>query len=36
MTTTTQHVTALWNYAQHYAMSDNAYGTTYGPSNTAR
>jgi phospholipase C len=25
-------VTGLWNYAQHYAMSDNAYGTTYGPS----
>ncbi len=25
-------VTALWHYAQHYAMSDNAYGTTYGPS----
>jgi phospholipase C len=25
-------VTALWNYAQHYAMNDNAYGTTYGPS----
>ncbi|MGO9293631.1 MAG: phospholipase C [Streptosporangiaceae bacterium] len=25
-------VTALWNYAQHYAMSDNTYGTTYGPS----
>jgi phospholipase C len=25
-------VTALWNYAQHYAMSDNAFGTTYGPS----
>jgi phospholipase C len=25
-------VTALWNYAQHFAMSDNAYGTTYGPS----
>ena len=25
-------VTALWNYAQHYAMSDNAYGTNYGPS----
>jgi len=25
-------VTALWNYAQHYAMSDNMYGTTYGPS----
>ena len=25
-------VTALWNYAQHFAMSDNAYTTTYGPS----
>ena len=25
-------VTALWNYAQHYAMSDNSYGTTFGPS----
>jgi phospholipase C len=25
-------VTALWNYAQKYAMSDNMYGTTYGPS----
>ena len=25
-------VTALWNYAQNYAMSDNMYGTTYGPS----
>ncbi len=25
-------VTALWNYAQHFAMSDNAYGTTFGPS----
>jgi len=25
-------VTALWNYAQHYAMSDNAFGTTFGPS----
>ena len=25
-------VTAFWNYAQHYAMSDNSYGTTYGPS----
>ncbi|HTP14327.1 MAG TPA: alkaline phosphatase family protein, partial [Streptosporangiaceae bacterium] len=25
-------VTALWNYAQHYAMSANAFGTTYGPS----
>jgi phospholipase C len=25
-------VTALWNYAQHYALSDNSYGTTFGPS----
>jgi phospholipase C len=25
-------VTALWNYAQHFAMSDNSYGTNYGPS----
>jgi phospholipase C len=25
-------VTALWNYAQRYAMSDNSYGTTFGPS----
>src|SRR3954454_14456999 len=25
-------VTALWNYAQHYAMSDNSYGSTFGPS----
>jgi phospholipase C len=25
-------VTALWNYAQHYAMSDNSYGTQFGPS----
>ncbi len=25
-------VTALWNYAQHFAMSDNAYGSTFGPS----
>jgi len=24
--------TALWNYAQHFAMSDNSYGTTFGPS----
>ena len=23
-------VTALWNYAQHFAMSDNSYGTTFG------
>ncbi|MBS2963625.1 alkaline phosphatase family protein [Actinocrinis puniceicyclus] len=25
-------VTAMWNYAQNYAMSDNSYDTTYGPS----
>jgi len=25
-------VTAYWNYAQRYAMSDNSYGTTFGPS----
>lgn len=25
-------VTALWNYAQNFAMSDNAYTDTYGPS----
>jgi phospholipase C len=25
-------VTAIWNYAQHFAMSDNAYTDTYGPS----
>ena len=25
-------VTGLWNYAQHFAMSDNSYGTNYGPS----
>ena len=25
-------VTALWNYAQHFAMSDNSYVTTFGPS----
>jgi phospholipase C len=25
-------VTALWNYAQHFAMSDDFYGTTFGPS----
>ncbi|MFZ0784532.1 MAG: alkaline phosphatase family protein [Candidatus Acidiferrales bacterium] len=24
--------TAFWNYAQHFAMSDNSYGTMYGPS----
>ena len=25
-------VTALWNYAQHFAMNDNAFTDTYGPS----
>ena len=25
-------VTALWNYAQYFAMSDNSYDTTFGPS----
>ncbi|MGB8901116.1 MAG: alkaline phosphatase family protein [Methylocella sp.] len=25
-------VTALWNYAQTFAMSDNSFGTTFGPS----
>jgi phospholipase C len=25
-------VTAIWNYAQHYAMSDRFFGTTFGPS----
>jgi phospholipase C len=25
-------VTALWNYAQNFAMSDNSFGTVYGPS----
>jgi phospholipase C len=25
-------VTAVWNYAQHYAMSDRFFGTTFGPS----
>jgi phospholipase C len=25
-------VTALWNYAQRFAMSDNSYSTNYGPS----
>ncbi|MGB6332772.1 MAG: alkaline phosphatase family protein [Candidatus Sulfotelmatobacter sp.] len=24
--------TGLWNYAQHYAMSDNSYSTNFGPS----
>jgi phospholipase C len=25
-------VTGLWNYAQHFAMSDNSYASTFGPS----
>ncbi|HEX8753459.1 MAG TPA: alkaline phosphatase family protein [Solirubrobacterales bacterium] len=25
-------VTGLWNYAQHFAMSDNSYSPTFGPS----
>ena len=25
-------VTAMWNYAQRFAMSDNSYGTNFGPS----
>jgi phospholipase C len=25
-------VTALWNYAQHYALNDNSYNNQYGPS----
>jgi len=25
-------VTGIWNYAQNFAMSDNSYGTTFGPS----
>src|SRR5436190_15387724 len=25
-------VTALWNYAQHFALEDESFGTTFGPS----
>jgi phospholipase C len=25
-------VTAFWNYAQRYAMSDNSFSPTFGPS----
>ena len=25
-------VTALWNYAQHFALNDNNYTTQFGPS----
>jgi phospholipase C len=28
-------VTDLWNYAQHFAMNDNFFGTTFGPSTPA-
>src|SRR5260370_38408920 len=28
-------VTALWNYAQHYAMNDNTYSSQFGPSPAA-
>jgi phospholipase C len=27
-------VTAMWNYAQNYALNDNSYGSTFGPSTT--
>jgi len=27
-------VTGLWNYAQNFSMSDNSFGTTFGPSTT--
>ena len=29
-------VTGLWNYAQNFAMSDNSFGTTFGPSVAGR
>jgi phospholipase C len=25
-------VTAMWNYAQNFAMNDNSYSTNFGPS----
>ena len=25
-------VTAMWNYAQHFSMSDNSFGSNFGPS----
>ena len=25
-------VTGLWNYAQHYALNDNSFGSNFGPS----
>ena len=27
-------VTAMWNYAQHYALNDHSFGSTFGPSTT--
>ena len=35
-TTTATPSPALWNYAQHFAMSDNSFGTTFGPSTPGR
>jgi phospholipase C len=29
-------VTALWSYAQHYALNDHSFGTTFGPSTVGR
>ena len=29
-------VTGLWNYAQHFAMSDDSFGTTSGPPRRGR
>jgi hypothetical protein len=29
-------VTAMWNYAQHFAMSDNYFASTFGPRHQAR
>ena len=35
-TTTATPSPALWNYAQNYAMSDNSFDTTFGPSTPGR
>jgi len=29
-------VTALWNYAQHFALNDNSWTTVFGPSTPGR
>ena len=29
-------VTALWDYAQRFAISDNSYDSTFGPSHSRR